>query len=313
MSKKTILNFNKMKSNEPITWITAYDYPFAQVAEKAGIEMILVGDSGTMVQLGYKSTNLASMDEMLLFSKAVRRGAPETFCVGDMPQGSYEVSNEEAVRNALRFVKESFMDSVKLEGGKRMCNRVKAISDAGIICIGHLGLTPQSVASFGGYRVQCKTIQSFDETMEDALALQDAGASMVLLEALPNAAAKQISKALKIPIMGVGAGIDCDAQLVIMHDLMGFYQDFRPWFAKCYIPDVIKDFDSYIDNNRDNLKKLGKDTRTDGLLHLAELAIKKYISEVKERKFPSREYTYPLKEEELNKLRESQYWKKENE
>ena len=313
MSKKSILDFNKMKGKEPITWITAYDYPFAQVAEKAGIEMILVGDSGTMVQLGYKSTNLASMYEMLLFAKAVRRGAPDTFCVGDMPQGSYEVSNEEAVRNSLKFVKEAFCDAVKLEGGKRMCDRVKAISDAGILCIGHLGLTPQSVASFGGYRVQCKNLESFDQTVEDALALQEAGACMILLEALPNAAAKQISKLLKIPIMGIGAGIDCDAQLVIMHDLMGFYQDFRPWFAKCYIPDVIKDFDIYIDQNRNNLKKLGKDTRTDGLLHLAELAIKKYISEVKERKFPSPEYTYPLKEEELNNLRQSIYWNKENE
>lgn len=313
MSKKSIIDFNKMKGKEPITWITAYDYPFSQVAEKAGIEMILVGDSGTMVQLGYKSTNLASMDEMLLFAKAVRRGAPETFCVGDMPQGSYEVSNEDAIRNSLRFIKESFMDAIKLEGGKRVCDRVKAISDAGILVIGHLGLTPQSVASFGGYRVQCKTVESFNQTMEDALALQDAGACMILLEALPNAATKQISKSLKIPIMGIGAGIDCDSQLVIMHDLMGFYQDFRPWFAKCYIPDVIKDFDTYIDQNRDNLKKLGKETRTDGLLHLAELAIKKYTQEVKDKKFPSQEYIYPLKDEELQNLRKSKYWRIENE
>lgn len=306
--KKTIIDFNKTKGKEPITWITSYSYPFAQTAEKAGIEMILVGDSGGMVELGYKTTNLVVMDEMISFCKAVRRGAPETFIVGDHPQGSYEVSNEDAVRNALRFVKESFCDAVKLEGGKRMCDRVKAISDAGILVIGHLGLTPQSAASFGGYRVQCKNRENFDQTFEDALALQSAGASMLLLEALPNLSAKQIAKELKIPVLGIGAGKDVDGQLVILHDLMGFYQNFRPWFAKCYIPDVIKEFDIYIDKNRDNLKKLGKDTRTDGLLYLAELAIKKYIEEVKSGQFPNIDYTYPLKEEELENLRTSKYW-----
>lgn len=308
--KKTINDFNKMKkSGEPITWITSYSYPFAQTAEKAGIEMILVGDSGGMVELGYKTTNPVVMDEMISFSKAVRRGAPNTFIVGDHPQGSYEVSNEEAIRNAIRFAKEAFCDAIKLEGGSRMCDRVKAISDAGILVIGHLGLTPQSVASFGGYRVQCKSVQSFDQTVEDALALENAGASMLLLEALPNESAKQISRLLKIPVLGIGAGKDVDGQLVIMHDLMGFYQDFRPWFAKCYIPDVIKDFDAYIEEYKDGLKKLGRETRTDGLLKLAELAISKYIQEVKYKQFPSVEYIYPLKEEELNELRKSQYWK----
>ena len=165
MPKKNIFNFRKMKEKgEPISWITAYDYPFGQVAERAGIDMILVGDSGTMVQLGYKTTNLASMDEMILLSKAVRRGAPDTFIVGDMPQGSYEVSNEEAIRNALRFAKESFCDAVKLEGGARMQERVKAITNAGLLVIGHLGLTPQTTASFGGYKVQCKSKDNFEET-----------------------------------------------------------------------------------------------------------------------------------------------------
>lgn len=311
--KKTILNFQKMKGNEPITWVTSYDYPFGQISEKSGIEMILVGDSGSMVQLGYKTTNLASMQEMLLFTKAVRRGAPETFIIADHPQGSYEVSNEEATRNALTFVKEAFADAVKLEGGKRVCNRVKSIVDAGVLCIGHLGLTPMSAATFGGYRVQCKTIESFDQTVEDSLALQEAGACMLLLEALPNAAAKQITKLLKIPVLGIGAGLDVDGQLVIMHDLMGFYQKFRPWFAKCYIPDVIKEFDTYINQYKDNLKVLGRDTRTDGLLYLAELAVKAYIKDVKEKKFPSSEYIYPLKNEELNELRKSKYWDTKNE
>lgn len=306
---KTILDFNKMKaSGEKISWITSYSYPFAQISEKAGIDMILVGDSGGMVELGYHTTNKVVMDEMISFSSAVRRGSPNTFIVGDHPQGSYEISNEDAVKNALRFIKEASCDAIKLEGGKRVCDRIKAISNAGILTIGHLGLTPQSAMTFGGYKVQCKTLESFDNTVEDALALQESGASMILLEALPNAPAKQISKILKIPIMGIGSGIDCDGQLVIMHDIMGFYQNFRPWFAKCYIPDVIKDFDAYIEQNKDNLKKLGRDTRTDGLLYLAELAIKKYIQEVKENKFPSVEYIYPLKEEELNNLRKSKYW-----
>ncbi len=300
------------EQGEPISWITAYDYPFGQVAEKAGIDMILVGDSGTMVQLGYKTTNLASMDEMILLSKAVRRGAPDTFIVGDMPQGSYEVSDEEAVRNALRFVKESFCDAVKLEGGVRMAKRVKAISDAGILVIGHLGLTPQSTASFGGYRVQCKTRETFEQTIEDIKALKDAGACMILLEAIPNESSKQI-KSMGLPILGIGAGVDVDGQLVIMHDLMGFYQDFRPWFAKCYVPEVIKEFDTYIDKNRDNLKQLGRDSKTDGMLELARLAIVKYIEDVKNKRFPDKNYTYPLKEEELNELRKSEFWNKENE
>jgi len=301
------------EKGEPITWITAYDYPFAQSAEKAGIEMILVGDSGTMVQLGRKTTNSASMDEMILLSKAVRRGAPDTFIVGDMPQGSYEVSNEDAVRNALRFAKESLCDAVKLEGGKRMRERVKAISNAGILVIGHLGLTPQTTASFGGYRVQCKSKDNFEETLRDALALEEAGASMLLLEALPNEAAKQIKQYLKIPVLGIGAGIDIDGQLVIMHDLMGFYQDFRPWFAKCYVPEVLKQFDAYIDKNKDNLKQLGRDTKTDGMLELTRLAIAKYVQEVKDRKFPDLNYTYPLKQEELENLRTSELWAKKNE
>jgi len=314
MSKKSIFNFRKMKEKgEPISWITAYDYPFGQVAERAGIDMILVGDSGTMVQLGYKTTNLASMDEMILLSKSVRRGAPDTFIVGDMPQGSYEVSNEEAVRNALRFAKESLCDAVKLEGGARMSERVKAITNAGLLVIGHLGLTPQTTASFGGYRVQCKSKDNFEETLRDSIALEEAGASMLLLEALPNESSKQIKKYLKIPVLGIGAGIDIDGQLVIMHDLMGFYQDFRPWFAKCYVPEVLKEFDAYIDKNKDNLKQLGRDSKTDGMLELARLAIVKYIEEVKNKKFPDLNYTYPIKQEELENLRQSNFWKKENE
>jgi 3-methyl-2-oxobutanoate hydroxymethyltransferase len=296
------------KANQKITWITAYDYPFAMAAEKAGIDMILVGDSGGMVQLGYKTTNPVVMDEMITFAKAVHRGAPNTFIVGDMPQGSYEVSDEEAIRNALRFVKEAGCDAVKLEGGKRMASRIKAVANAGILAIGHLGLTPQSAASFGGYTVQGKTRESFEQMVSDADALVQAGICLLLLEAMPAESAEQIARRLAIPVLGIGAGNRVDGQLVIMHDLMGFYQEFRPWFAKCYLPDVIADFDAYIKSIACPLKTHGRKTRQDGMLYLAELSIKKYISEVVACQFPNDDYTYPLQATELAELTTTNYW-----
>ena len=309
MGKKGILDFQKMKrSRDPVTWITAYSYPFAQAAEDGNIDMILVGDSGGMVELGYETTNPVTMDEMITFCKAVRKGAPNTFIVGDMPQGSYEVSECVAVANAMRFVKEAGADSIKLEGGRRVCSQVRAISDAGIIVIGHLGLTPQSTSSFGGYKVQGKTVQSFEETVLDSLALQEAGAQILLLEAMPTEPAAQIAKLLDIPVYGVGAGDDVDGQLVIMHDLMGFYQPFRPWFAKCYIPQVVDEFAEYI-NGVEDLREHGRHTRTDGIMTLAKLAISHYVIEVKNNIFPGEEYSYPLTEKALNNLKESKYWK----
>ena len=309
MAKKGILDFQKMKTEgDPITWITAYSYPFAQAAEDGGIDMILVGDSGGMVELGYQTTNPVTMDEMITFCKAVRKGAPDTFIVGDMPQGSYEPSNDVAVTNAMRFSKEAGADSIKLEGGKRVCDRVKAISDAGIIVIGHLGLTPQSTSSFGGYKVQGKTKESYEETYHDALALQKAGASLLLLEAMPTEPAAQITQALDIPVYGVGAGTDVDGQLVIMHDVMGFYQSFRPWFAKCYIPDVIDQYRDYI-KGVDNIREHGRSTREDGIMSLAKLAISHYVSEVKSHAFPGEEYSYPLTDKALTNLKTSQHWK----
>ncbi len=291
----------------PATWITAYDLPFAQVAENAGVDMILVGDSGGMVQLGYKTTNPVTMDEMIHLAKSARRGAPETFIIGDMPQGSYEVSCEEGIRNAMRFVKEAQCDAIKCEGGVRIADKVKAICDAGILVMGHLGLTPQSTASFGGYRVQGKTLTSFEETIKDALALQEAGAFAILLEAMPSASAEQIAKNLTIPVYGIGAGQEVDGQLVIMHDLMGFYQPFRPWFAKCYIPDVVADFKTYIDSI-DDVRQLGRDERKDGLMVLAEMAVKKYVDETHNREFPGEEFSYPISEKQIEKLKTSKYW-----
>jgi 3-methyl-2-oxobutanoate hydroxymethyltransferase len=307
MPKKTLFNFRAMKkSGEQITWITAYSYPMANAAERAGIDMILVGDSGGMVELGYSTTNPVTMDEMIQFSSAVRRGAPNTFIVGDMPQGSYEISDEEAVRNAMRFVKESGCDAIKLEGGERVADRISAITNAGILVIGHLGLTPQSTASFGGYRVQGKTKESLEETILDASSIQDAGVVMLLLEAMPSEAAHQVSLHLKVPVLGIGAGNKMDGQLIIMHDLLGFYSSFRPWFAKCYVPEIIKDFAESI--NVPNIKKYGIDTRDDGLNKIVYLAIKKYVDEVRNRMFPSGEYIYPIKPEELESIKKSTYW-----
>ncbi|MBT3250938.1 MAG: 3-methyl-2-oxobutanoate hydroxymethyltransferase [Candidatus Marinimicrobia bacterium] len=308
-NKISILKLQKMKKNgDLVAWVTAYDLPFAYVAEKAGVDMILVGDSGGMVQLGYQTTNPVTMDEMIILASSARRGAPNTFLIGDMPQGTYEVSKEDAVSNALRFVKESLCDAVKCEGGIRVINHIKAIIDAGMLVMGHLGLTPQSAVSFGGYRVQGKNVIGFEQILEDALALQDAGVFAILLEAMPPEPAQQIAQQLDIPIYGIGAGDKVDGQLVIMHDIMGFYQPFRPWFAKCYIPDVISGFSNYIESIGD-LKIVGRENRSDGLLVLAEMAVIKYIEDVKNRVFPGKDYSYPIKDAELKELRKSKYWR----
>jgi 3-methyl-2-oxobutanoate hydroxymethyltransferase len=307
--KKSILNFKQMKKrSEPITWITSYSYPMAHAAERAEVDMILVGDSGGMVELGYQTTNPVTMDEMIQLAKAARKGAPNTFIVGDMPQGSYEVSDEEAIKNAMRFVKEAGCDAIKLEGGIRMTNRIKAISDAGILVVAHLGLTPQSTVSFGGYRVQGKTLSSFEQTVEDALAVQQAGACMLLLEAMPHESALQISILLDIPVLGIGAGL-IDGQLIIMHDLLGFYPNFRPWFAKCYVPQIIDKYVTHISNQSD-IKKFGIDTKDDGFNLITYLAIKEYVTETKSKLFPSSDYIYPIKESELEEIKTSKYWKK---
>jgi 3-methyl-2-oxobutanoate hydroxymethyltransferase len=310
MKEKINVNtLSKMKQGGiPVTWITAYDLPFASAAENAGIDLILVGDSGGMVQLGYDTTSPVTMDEMLLLSKAARKGAPNTFIVGDMPQGSYEISAERAVENALRFIKEAGCDAVKCEGGKRVANKIKAIVDSGILVFGHLGLTPQTTSSFGGYNVQGKTIESFEKTVEDALILEEVGVVALLLEAMPTAPASQIAKTLNIPVLGIGAGMDVDGQLIIMHDLMGFYQSFRPWFAKCYIPEVVKDFEQHI-SKIENIRQHGRETRKDGLFALAEMAIRKYIEEVQNKTFPGIHYSYPIKDEALEILKQSKYWK----
>lgn len=313
MKKKTLHDFNKMKKEgTPASWVTAYDYPLAKAAENAEIDMILVGDSGGMCQLGYENTHPVTMDEMITMAKAVKRGAPNTFLIGDMPQGSYEISKEDAVKNALRFIKEAGCDAIKLEGGERVRDKVKAIVNSGIVVFGHLGLTPQSTESFGGYRVQGKTIENFNQIVEDSIHLVNAGISVLLLEAMPSEPAGQISKLLDIPVYGVGAGKLVDGQLLIIHDLLGLYPNFRPYFAKCYIRDTIEEFKEHFEKVPlvEPWKEYGRKTRMDGFSYLAMSAIIKYIYEVKHKIFPSDEYCYPIKEEELNELKKSMYWEK---
>ena len=306
--KKGIKDFIKMKrKNEPIAWVTAYDYPFSYCAEQAGIDMILIGDSGGMVQLGYETTNPVSMDEMLSMAKSVRKGAPNTFIIGDMPQGSYEISTTLAVENALRFVKEAGCDAIKCEGGRRIADKVKAIVDAGILVCGHLGLTPQSTSSFGGYKVQGKSLISFENILKDALALQEVGVYAVLLEAMPAESSEQISKHLTIPVYGIGAGPDVDGQLLIMHDILGFYQPFRPKFAECFIPEIILEYCTYLDSIKD-VHSMGVETRRDGLLVLVQLTLEIYIRKVKNKTFPREEHVYQLSEKTLSKLHNSEYW-----
>ena len=237
MSRKkvTILDLKgKKEKGEPITMLTAYDYPTGLLVDQAGIDIILVGDSLAMVVLGYENTVAVTMDEMLHHCKAVARGAKNPMLVGDMPFMSYQVDVKEAIRNAGRFLKEGGMDVVKLEGGRDMALTVKAIVDAGIPVMGHIGLTPQTISKLGGYRVQGKDIAAAKALIDDGLALEDAGAFSLILEAIPGPVAKLITERVSIPTIGIGAGPDCDGQVLVTHDLIGLFDRFVPKFVKKY-------------------------------------------------------------------------------
>jgi len=253
--------------------------------------MILVGDSGGMVVLGYVDTVPVTMNEMIILASSVRRGAPDKFIVGDMPKGSYEVSDEVAVLNAMRFVKESGCDAVKLEGGTIMAPRIKAIVGAGIPVIGHIGLTPQTSSSQGGGRVIGRTSSELEQLQMSVESLTEAGTFAILLEAVPPKIAKQISDTANIITFGIGAGKFTHGQLLILHDLLGLYPNFRPKFAKCYIPDVIEQFSLNLRNSAD-LTVFGKETRADGLHEIARLAVVTFIKEVKAGKFPDDAFSY---------------------
>ena len=233
--KKMIHDFYKMKQEkEPITFLTAYDFPTAQFAEAAGLDMLLVGDSLGMCVYGYKGTVPVTMDQMICHSDAVRHGAPNTFVIGDMPFMSYQSSTDKAVENAGRFLKEADCDCIKLEGGVRIANKIRAIVDAGITVMGHIGLTPQSSGQLGGHKAQGRTAETAKFVVADALAVQEAGAHMLLVEAIPPELGDYITKKLDIPVLSIGAGIHCDGQLLIVSDMIGQFQAFTPKFVKKY-------------------------------------------------------------------------------
>ena len=242
---------NKKVRGQLISMLTAYDYPTALALDRAGIDIILVGDSVGMVVLGYENTLAVTMQDMLHHCKAVRRGANYALLVGDMPFLSYQVSIPEAVRNAGLFLQEAGMDAVKLEGGRERLEAIQAIISAGIPVMGHLGLTPQSVHQLGGFRPQGRTAAAAVRLYEDALALQEAGCFSLVLESIPARLAGWISKQLDIPVIGIGAGAGCDGQVLVTHDLLGLFDRFTPKFARQYInlfSQMSQAFSAYIDD-----------------------------------------------------------------
>jgi len=267
--KKSILDFHKMKkTGEKVSWITAYDFPMASFAEEAGMDMILVGDSLGMVTLGYDGTIPVTMDDCISHCQAVRRGAPNTFIFGDMPFGSYHTTDGEAVANACRFLKEASVDAIKLEGGRRVASKIRAITDAGIVVSGHIGLTPQSAGQLGGFKAQGLYVDSARELIKDAIAIEEAGALILLLEAVPPELTEFIANKLSIPVYSIGAGLPCDGQLIICGDMLGMFQAFTPKFVKKYA-------------------------------NVAEVminAMKEYVADVKELKFPEDKHVYHIKD-----------------
>lgn len=273
--KITILDLQQKKEQrQKIVMMTAYDYPSAALVDQAGIDIILVGDSLGMVMLGYDNTISVTMADMLHHCKAVARAARQAFLVGDMPFGSYEVSSGEAVRNAVRLLQEGAMNAVKLEGGQEMSATIKAIIAAGIPVMGHIGLTPQSLSKLGGYRVQGKTAEGAYELLQDALFLQDAGCFAVVLEAIPAPLAALITARLSIPTIGIGAGRECDGQVLVYHDLLGLFEGRRPRFVKQYAD-------------------AGK------IIHAALTA---YRDDVQTGRFPEEQHTYEMPPGEIEKL-----------
>lgn len=234
--KASVLDFYAWKeSGKKVNWITAYDYPQAVAAEQAGIDIILVGDSLGMIELGLPDTIPVTMDMCIHHCKAVRRGAPNTFIIGDMPFGSYQASDEEAVHNAQRFCKEAAVDAIKLEGGVKVASRIKAIADAGICVFGHIGLTPQSAGVMGGFKAQGKNIANARKIIDDAIAVESAGAMFLLVEGVPAQVMSIIRKIVQIPVYGIGAGSDCDGQVLVLGDALGLVEgSFTPKFAKRY-------------------------------------------------------------------------------
>jgi 3-methyl-2-oxobutanoate hydroxymethyltransferase len=264
----------KKALGEPIVMVTAYDYPSAQVAEAAGVDVVLVGDSGAMTVLGYPSTVPVSVDEMLMLAGAARRGLTSPMLVGDLPFGSYEVSNEQAIATAQRFVKEAGCDAVKLERGGSSVERAAAIVAAGIPVMGHVGLTPQTATALGGYRSQGRTAERAMEVVEDALALQDAGCFAIVFEAVPSELTAAVMPRIEIPVIGIGAGPATDGQVLVFHDLLGIYDGHAARFVKRY------------GNVREVMIQ----------------GMEQFAAEVRERRYPAPEHGYTMAPDEAARL-----------
>ncbi len=255
--------------------LTAYDYPMALLEDRAGIEIILVGDSLGMTVLGYENTIPVTMEEMIHHTKAVTRGAKYALVIGDMPFMSYNTSEKDAIFNAGRFMKEGKADAVKLEGGASVKDIVQAIVKAGIPVMGHIGLTPQTISMLGGFKVQGKDAQAAQRIIDDALLLEDAGAFSVLLEAIPAPIAKRITERLEVPTIGIGAGVHCDGQVLVVHDMLGLFDRFTPKFAKRYI------------NLSESMLK----------------AFQEYREEVLKGDFPTDQHSFHIDEKEMSKIK----------
>lgn len=273
--KITTKTFRRKKERgEPIVMLTGYDYPTALALDRTGIDAILVGDSLGMVVLGYENTLLVTMDEMLHHCRAVARGAKSALLIGDMPFMSYQVSVEEAIRNAGRFLQEGGMEAIKLEGGRERLEAVRAVVGAGIPVMGHLGLTPQSVHALGGFHPQGRSASAAKRLLEDALLLEEAGCFSLALESIPARLAELVSRSLSIPTIGIGAGAGCDGQVLVVHDLLGLFDRFTPKFVK-----------KYADLHGEMQSAFGE-----------------YIADVTARRFPADEHTVEMPDEEWNAL-----------
>lgn len=274
-TKLTVLDIRARKnSGSMISSLTAYDYPWALLIDKAGIDIILVGDSLGMVVLGYKDTVAVTMDEMLHHTRAVSRAVKRSLVVGDMPFGSYNSSFKKGVENATRFIKEGGADAVKLEGGKNMASVAAAIVNAGIPVQGHIGLTPQTVSALGGYKAQGKSAEAARALIEDARALEDAGCFSIVLEAVTEQISKMVTEAVAIPTIGIGSGIHCDGQVLVTHDMVGLFDRFTPKFVKQYA-------------------KINESINQ---------AVISYKEDVEKGKFPEKKHTFTIKADELEKV-----------
>ena len=277
MPKKTVLDFREMKKKgEKITYLTSYDFPMASFCEKAGIDMILVGDSAAMVVHGLPGTVPMTMDQMVLHSQAVRRGAPNTFVIGDMPFLSYQLSVENSIYNAGRFYKEASVDAIKLEGGRRVVPQIKGIVDSGMSVMGHIGLTPQSSGQMGGFKAQGRMADTALELIKDAVAIEKAGAFALLVEAIPPEVGKIITETLKIPVLGIGGGMYTDGQVLIIGDMLGYFEAFTPKFVKKYA----------------------------NVSEVITKAIRTYVEDVHAGTFPAEEHCYRVIESEVPKFQQ---------